>query len=279
VAKGRDLATFREGLKVGQVLRGHVLEVFSGGRVLIHLRGENLVAETQGVKLGKGQTLSLSVHDLTERIELKWIESDRLLNWTQLTSNLTTARFLGAMHRLQELIFAAMPENIPGLRLKKKWEKIRRRALRTPIFLPKTATSNHATLITGEIITASGGYPSVMSIAKETADEETDERNQDSSFHTFRRSEKSWFEWCLVNESFGPIVFSIDRNNGKLQCSIHVTNETFEYFGKHRDLLISRMETLGYHPIEVSLKRLEDSPPDILKTLDCCFEESLNLTI
>ena len=267
VAKGCDLATFREVLRVGQILRGRVVEVFSGGKVLLHLRGQNLFAETQGVTLSKGQTLTLSVQDLSRKIELKWIPSPNQYPIEYLpVSPLTLNKLLGMLHRLQELLFTTLPDSNLLIPLKKNWERLKEKARHRPVFLPKTTTSNHEELIIGEIVTSSGGYPSVIRISKGT--ENINQPNQST--------EILWFEWGMELDGLGPIVFIIYRNNGKLHCLCYVINEMIEYFGKHSDPLISKIEKLGYLSVKFTLKSFDESTTDLLNILDCSSEVNIN---
>jgi hypothetical protein len=268
VAKGRDLATFREGLRVGQILRGRVVEIYSGGKVLLHLRGQNLFAETQGVTLSKGQTLTLSVQDLSQKIELKWVHSPNQYSRNpHQVSPLTLTKLLGMLNRLQELLHTNSFQFNLLIPLKKTWEKLQEKARRRPVFLPKTATSNHEKLIIGEIVTSTGGYPSVIRISKET--ENAKQQNQST--------ENLWFEWSMELEGLGPIVFAIYRDNGQIHCLCYVISEMIDIFGKHIDQLISKIEKLGYPSVKVSLKTLDESIPDLLNILDCISEENINL--
>jgi hypothetical protein len=270
VAKGRDLATFREGLQIGQTLHGRVLEIFSSGKVLLHIRGQNLFAETRGIKLNKGQTLTLSVQDLSQKIELKWIPPINQSQIRQLSaSSLTLNKLLGMLNRLQEVFFAILPESNSLVSFKKSSEKLREKACRRSVFLPKSISSNKTTLIMGEIITSSGGYPSVMRITKESENDNSHDQS----------SEKLWFEWGIESEGLGPIVFMIYRNNGQLHCLCYVLNEILEFFGKHSEQLILKLKELDYPTVKVTLKTFDDSIPDIISLLDQLFEKNVNLIV
>ena len=126
VARGRDLAAFRMGLQVGQVVRGRVVEVLGAGRIIINLRGHQLMAETRGVLVGKGQTLELLVKDLSRKIKLKWLDSeDERPKVGFRKSGLTLSKLLGMLNQLHVIVLSALDDYKPCQLLLKSWTRIR----------------------------------------------------------------------------------------------------------------------------------------------------------
>ena len=269
VARGRELATFRERLKVGQILRGRVLAVLSSGKIIINLHGYNMMAETRGVQIGCGQNLLLIVNDLKNKIELRWIqaqETDQDRNPS--VSNLTVSRLLGSLQRIKQIILDKIVASDATQSIKTICDRVKDKVYKEHIFLPRFSECSQEALFPGEIITPGGGFPSILRVFCDGGDEPS------------KYEEKGrWFEFCVETERIGPMIFDISRNNGELSCKLKVLNEKISDTGKQVNALKSLFETTGYQSVEINLTGLNEDYPDILNLLDCYSEENINYRV
>ncbi len=270
VARGRVLAAFRIGLRVGQVIRGRVVEVLGAGRIIINLRGHQLMAETRGMLVGRGQTLELLVKDLSRKIKLKWLDSqDGHPKSGFRTSGLTLSKLLGMLNQLHDIVLSALEDYKPCQLLLKSWTRIRDNARKGPIFLARAGASNQDNVVPGEIVTQSGAYPSVLRTFKLLG-----RKDQPQSLADFL-----WFDWCMETEAFGPISLHVYRNESQLHCDCYVLDENLEFIDTHKDELVAAIENLGYHPVEISLLGFNENIPQIVEIMDRLSEEYVNCRI
>jgi hypothetical protein len=269
VARGGDLAIFREGLKVGQILRGRVLAIFPGGKIIINLRGYNMMAETRGLKIGCGQTLSLMVNDLRNKVELRWLQSQENDSDKNLSaSRVTLPRLLGSLRRIEQILLDSVISSDLVIKVVRLCEGLREKARKGPIYLPKTQERKQNVLFPGETITAESAFPSILQVFL-SSDEKLDKLEEKGR----------WFEFCIESESLGPVVMSISRNNGKLSCKLQVLDNKIPNFGKYLDSLTSRFENAGYRSGVIELAGLNEHYPEILHLLDRYSEEYVNYRV
>ena len=270
VARGRDLAAFSMGLRLGQVIRGRVVEVLGAGRIIINLRGHQMMAETRGVLVGRGQTLELLVRDLSRKIKLKWLDSqDGHPKSCFLTSGLTISKLLGMLNQSYDIVLSALEDYKPCQLLLKSWTRIRDNARKGPIFLARAGESYQDNVVSGEIVIQSGAYPSVLRIFKLLGEED-----QPQSLADFL-----WFDWCMEMDEFGPISLHVYRNESQLHCDCYVLDENLEFVDTYKDELTAAVEKLGYHPVEISLLGFNENIPQIVEVMDQLSEENVNCRI
>jgi len=246
-----------------------VIEILPAGRIVLSLRGYNLVAETRGVTVGCGQTLDLLVRDVTDKIELQWVsQQDSRTTKHVRISNLTLPRLLGMLSRLREILRNLTPTE-PIRELGEAANCLRHRAQQGPVFLPKAAEFKHENLIPGEVVTSEGGLPALLRSNNAWQDIEKRETGEDTT----------WFEMCLETHSHGPVAFVIYRSDGKLRCKLQVLDSAIPHYGKTIETLQSELEKLGYQSAEVDVTGLNRGYPDILRLLDRVSEESINFRI
>lgn len=270
VAKGRDLATFRMGLQVGQVVRGRVVEVLGAGRIIINLRGHQLMAETRGVVVGKGQTLELLVKDLSRKIKLKWLDSeDEHPKSGYRKSGLTLSKLLGRLNQLYDMVLSKLDDDESCQLLLKSWNRIRDDARTGPLFLARGVEWSQENVIPGEVISQSGAYPSVLRMFDVLG-----EQDKPQSLADFL-----WFEWCMEIEGIGPISMHLYRNKSQLHCDCYALDEKLDKLTAYKRELVDALEELGYHPVEISLLGFNQNIPQIIEIMDRLSEEYINCRI
>jgi len=270
VTRGKDLAALRDGLRIGQIVRGRVLEILAGGRIVLSLKGYRLMAETRGISVNTGQTLALLVKDLTEKIELKWVQSQQLLpKCGQNISSLTLSRLLGNLHRLQGLLFGVLTSSKRFLRLKRSWERLRNKAYRGPLFLAGIGDIDRQGFIPGEVVTQYGGFPSMLRIFEEQEENTVSERTTDDR----------WFEWCMESNIFGPVFFLVLRQDGRLHCRCFVLDDLVSFFTMYVNKLSSRLEKSNNIFVDAAVVGLNEEMPEILNMMDHLSEEYINVRV
>jgi hypothetical protein len=266
VVRGRNLAIFREGLRPGQILRGRVLAIYPRGKIIISLRGFNMMAETRGVKVDPGQTLWLMVADLTNKIELRWLQSREFVtDGTSSGSSLTLSRLSGALHRLKRIFLDNITENDAVKRIRMLCDSLRERAQNEVIFLPKTCEHKREKRFSGEVITPKCGLPAILRIFCD---------NQ-----TLEKDNGQRFEFCVETENSGPMIFDIYSNDGELRCKLNVLNDKISKYGKNLNYLKSKLENAGCHSVDIELADLNEGYPEILNLLDMYSEECVSYRV
>ena len=121
-----QLKEFRQNLTLGQILKGKIFDVLSGGKVLADFKGQRFTLQTAG-GLTKGQEISVRVDQLNPSINLKIISIKKEENTPslQLTSNTKTQLSQTKMEVLQKLNINLLRSTLkPGQALEGKVLKV-----------------------------------------------------------------------------------------------------------------------------------------------------------
>jgi hypothetical protein len=227
-----------------------------------------MMAETRGVKIGCGQTLSLMVSDLKSKIKLRWLQSQEDDSAkVPSVSDMTLPRLLGSLQRMRQILFDNVMANDLAQGMKILCSRVRDKARRGPIFLPKFWECRQDAIFPGEIITSEGGFPSILRVFL------------DGDEKPIKDEVERWFEFCIETKNLGPMIFTISRSNGKLSCRLQVLDEKISNIGKSLDSLALRFENAGYQLSEIAPVGLNQDYPDILNLLDRRSEDYINYRV
>ena len=135
--------------------------------------------------------------------------------------------------------------------------------------MPRAPEYAQSDLVPGEVVTMAGGLPALLRLGGKSGESQDQENG----------AQTPWFELCHETLCLGPVTFTIFRNDGKLNCILHVLDGEISHCGKSVETLKSELACLGYPSVEVSVTGLNQEYPDILLMLDRVCEENVNFRV